>query len=162
MTTDTTTTTTAPRLSVRPFDKYATRDELQKTFAARGSHYFDKETRKFFGARLCGVKVCPLGLAFIFIESTYTGFDRVKRGHRVRLATAWGEVFDFDSAGAVCRSTNDEYATIGAARKLFAKIDAAKVEKVAALWSAAQAHGTAVRALQDAQEDLESMQAATR
>lgn len=161
MTTET--TTTAPRLSVKPFDKYDSKKDLIAAMqkGERG-YYFSKDTLRFFGARIHATKVCPRGLAFLFIESTYTSFSRTDRGFRVRMATTWGEVYDINEHGNPVRAGDAAYMDAKQARALFRRADLAGLdtsERTVALWSADQAAAQAERAMAAARADLDALAA---
>lgn len=76
-------------------------DQLRENFRARGSHYFDRDTMRFFASRLIGQpEQSENGRFAVFVTSEKRCFDDPTRTYNVRTYDV--ESGHVDTAGGFC------------------------------------------------------------
>lgn len=94
--------------------KQWTINDIQAAMRARGSHWWDPDTMRYFGCRVSDAVLQGPG-GIYFVTSEYTGFDRQGRGYTVRK-------FDPDTCDIANAESLNSYASrsgaLNAARKL--------------------------------------------
>ena len=90
-----------------------TLDQIIRANYAQGGHWFDKETKAYFGSRISR-NVYPVADGAYFVSSEYTGFDKTGRAYTVRFSatdgsiSTVGEFLEYRTRDAAHRAARNE------------------------------------------------------
>lgn len=114
-------TLTIRTVTTRTIDLHPLRDfwDAEKRVKARGSHYFDEDTIRYFRAKFHAFRGLSDGSILIVESTKRTGFGTpdARREYRVMRVTLTGEIMHFKGPGSLTGLDTESWLTVDGARR---------------------------------------------